>query len=368
MTCARREGTNLTGTMRCGRRGLALIAKPTADLSLYASYSRSYLPQSGDQFSSLTDVTDGLKPERFDNYEVGAKWEIMDGLLATAAVYRLDRSNTRATDPLDPARTILTGKQRTRGVELGLERSVTSRWLIAGGYSFQNAKIVSATASARAGAGVPLVPRHSASLWNRYEVNARLGVGLGVIARSKSYASVSNAVKLPGYARVDAALSTSSPATSRRSSTPRTCSARIISRPRATTTILRRALPGRSRRPSATGSSRPAPRARFLISLRSRTNSARASCGASWSGMRSRKLGWTVTQHSPPSASFSGSPRTLPMVTALPNSDRAAVAPSATVTGGRISSRSWLDPPAARVDLARSGLAVDAPLAAFGRT
>ncbi|HWU92384.1 MAG TPA: TonB-dependent siderophore receptor [Sphingomicrobium sp.] len=185
---------------------LGLIAKPTADLSLYASYSRSYLPQSGDQFSSLTDVTDGLKPERFDNYEVGAKWEIMDGLLATAAVYRLDRSNTRATDPLDPAHTILTGKQRTRGVELGLERSVTSRWLIAGGYSFQDAKIVSATASARTGARVPLVARHSASLWNRYEVNDRLGVGLGVIARSKSYASVSNAVKLPGYARVDAAL------------------------------------------------------------------------------------------------------------------------------------------------------------------
>jgi len=53
---------------------------------------------------------------------------------------------------------------------------------------------------------VPLVPRHSFSLWNRYDVSDRLGVGLGVIARSKSYATISNAVKLPGYARVDAAL------------------------------------------------------------------------------------------------------------------------------------------------------------------
>jgi catecholate siderophore receptor len=70
---------------------LGLIAKPTKDLSLYASYSRSYLPQSGDQFSSLTDVTDGLKPERFDNYEVGAKWEVLDGLLATAALYKNER-------------------------------------------------------------------------------------------------------------------------------------------------------------------------------------------------------------------------------------------------------------------------------------
>ena len=185
---------------------LGFIAKPERNLSLYLNYSRSYLPQSGDQFSSLTDVTDGLKPERFDNYEVGGKWEILDGLLATAAVYQLNRSNTRATDPADPAHTILTGKQRSRGLELGLERSVTARWLISAGYTLQNAEIVSSTASAPAGRKVPLVPRHSFSLWNRYDVTKEFGAGLGVIARSKSYASISNSVKLPGYTRLDAAL------------------------------------------------------------------------------------------------------------------------------------------------------------------
>ncbi len=53
---------------------------------------------------------------------------------------------------------------------------------------------------------MPLVPRHSFSLWNRYEVTKQIGLGLGVIARSKSYATISNAVKLPGYARFDAAI------------------------------------------------------------------------------------------------------------------------------------------------------------------
>ena len=52
---------------------------------------------------------------------------------------------------------------------------------------------------------MPLVPRHSFSLWNRYEVTDRLGLGLGLVARTKAYASLSNQVKLPGYARVDAA-------------------------------------------------------------------------------------------------------------------------------------------------------------------
>jgi catecholate siderophore receptor len=185
---------------------LGLIAKPLKSLSLYASYSRSYLPQSGDQFSSLTNVTDGLKPERFDNYEVGAKWEILHGLLATAAIYRLDRSNMRAADPLDPTHTVLTGQQRSRGIEVGLERSITSRWLISGGYSFQDAEVTQTTSAAPSGRKVPLVPRHCVSLWNRYDVTKRFGVGIGVIARSKSYASISNAVKLPGYTRVDAAL------------------------------------------------------------------------------------------------------------------------------------------------------------------
>jgi catecholate siderophore receptor len=104
---------------------LGLILKPTDKLSFYTSYSRSYLPQSGDQFSGLTDITAGLKPERFDNYEAGTKWEVGHGLLATLAVYRLDRTNTRATDPNDPSHTVLTGAQRSKGIELGLERSVT---------------------------------------------------------------------------------------------------------------------------------------------------------------------------------------------------------------------------------------------------
>jgi len=184
---------------------LGVVLKPTGNLSIYGSFSRSYLPQSGDQFSSLSSTTEALKPERFDNYEIGAKWEPLHGLLATAAIYQLDRSNTRAIDPVT-LQTVLTGAQRSRGVELGLERSVTSRWLISAGYALQKAEITQTTQAAPEGREVPLVPRHSVSLWNRYDLTKQVGVGLGLVARSKSYASISNLVKLPGYARVDGAL------------------------------------------------------------------------------------------------------------------------------------------------------------------
>ncbi|MEO7366101.1 MAG: TonB-dependent siderophore receptor [Sphingomicrobium sp.] len=185
---------------------LGLIFKPKPNLSVYANYGRSYLPQSGDQFGGLTATTEALKPERFDNYEIGAKWEPVDGLLATAAIYQLDRTNTRATDPSNPAVTVLTGAQRSRGLELGLERSVSDRWQISAGYAWQKAKVTQATQACPAGdCEVPLVPRHTFSLWNRYEATNKLGLGLGIIARSKSFTSIGNAVRLPGYARVDGA-------------------------------------------------------------------------------------------------------------------------------------------------------------------
>jgi catecholate siderophore receptor len=184
---------------------IGLILKPTPNLSFYASYGRSYLPSAGDQFASLDLAGAALRPEKFDNYEVGAKWEPVPGLLATAAIYQLDRTNTRAPGAT-PGTVVLTGAQRSRGIELGLERNVTNRWQISAGYAFQEAEITRTTSAAPAGREVPLVPRHQFSLWNRYDVTDRLGLGLGLLARSKSYASISNAVTLPAYARVDAAI------------------------------------------------------------------------------------------------------------------------------------------------------------------
>ncbi len=184
---------------------LGLVVKPLANLSFYASYARSYLPQSGDQFNSLNLTGEALRPERFDNYEIGAKWEPVEGLLATAALYQLDRTNTQARDPLNPQLIVQTGAQRSRGLELGLERSVTDRWQISAGYAWQNAEITDTTTAAPAGRKVPLVPKHSFALWSRYDVNKSLGFGLGLTGRTRSYASISNQVVLPGYARVDAA-------------------------------------------------------------------------------------------------------------------------------------------------------------------
>lgn len=183
-----------------------LVFKPIDSLSVYGSYSVSYLPSSGDQFSSLTSITQQVKPEKFNNYEVGAKWDLRRTLFLTMAVYRLDRTNTRATDANDPTRIVQTGSQRTKGVEIGLNGSITRDWRISGGYAYQDAVITSDTTAARAGAQVAQVPHHTLSFWNNYQILPKLAAGVGLMHRSDMFAAVDNTVVLPGYTKVDAAV------------------------------------------------------------------------------------------------------------------------------------------------------------------
>jgi catecholate siderophore receptor len=183
-----------------------LVFKPTALVSLYGSYTMSYLPSSGDQFASLTATSQTLEPEQFRNYEVGAKWDVRPNLALTTALYRLDRTNTAAPDPNDATRTVQTGEQRTTGFELGGWGSVTDAWQIVAGFTWQEAEITSTTAAAPEGATVPLVPKRTFSLWNRYQVHRSVGVGIGVVHQSDMYAAIDNTVTLPGFTRADGAL------------------------------------------------------------------------------------------------------------------------------------------------------------------
>ena len=182
-----------------------LVFKPAEPVSVYSTYSVSYLPGSGDQFASLSASSQALRPEQFTNREAGVKWDANASLAVTAAAYRLDRTNTAAPDPTNPAVTVQTGAARTTGVEFGVTGDVTSAWQVAGGFTAQRARIVSTTNAARAGASVPLVPARQASLWNRVRVSRTLGLGLGVVRQGRMYAAVDNAVTLPAFTRYDAA-------------------------------------------------------------------------------------------------------------------------------------------------------------------
>ncbi len=183
---------------------IGVVIKPNETLSLYGSWSKSFLPQSGDQFSSLSATTASLAPEEFVNREVGAKWSPRPGLDLTLAAYVLDRTNTRATDPATQL-TVLTGEQQSKGIEASATGQLTRRLSLAAAAAIQKAEITRTTAAAPEGRDLPSVPKFTGSLWGRYDLTDRIGLGLGVYHQSKIFASISNAVVVPGYTRVDAA-------------------------------------------------------------------------------------------------------------------------------------------------------------------
>ncbi len=185
---------------------VGLVFKPAGVVSLYAMQGESYLPGSGDQFSSLTVTSRTLEPERFVNRELGVKWDVVPDLALTLAAYRLDRSKSVATDPTDVARFVQTGAQRSTGVELGVSGNVTARWQVSTAYTAQRARIISATTAAKVGATTPLVPERTAFLWNKVQVARAVAIGLGIVHQGDSFAAIDNTVVLPSFTRGDAAI------------------------------------------------------------------------------------------------------------------------------------------------------------------
>lgn len=183
---------------------LGLIYKPRENVSIYASYSQSFLPRSGDQFVTLTPTQENLAPEKFTNYEIGAKWDIKPSLNVSLAQFQLDRTNATTPDPANVLNTINVGETRTQGVELALNGQILPQWQVSWGYSWQDAKL-------RGNAFVRLsqVPEHQLALWNRYNFSRAFGLGLGLIHQSSQFAAnrtAPNTTRLPGFTRVDAAL------------------------------------------------------------------------------------------------------------------------------------------------------------------
>lgn len=185
----------------------AIIVKPIDTLSIYTAYSISYLPASGDQFSSLTAGTLILEPQKFENTEAGVKWNINPKLLFSTAVYNLNRTNQPIADGNNPGFFFPSGSTLTRGFEASLVGYVNNEWQSSLAYAYTDAKITSATSTTIvAGNRVQLVPYNQFAWWNKYQITPMWAAALGVIYFGDSLASSDDTVRLPGFVRFDAAV------------------------------------------------------------------------------------------------------------------------------------------------------------------
>lgn len=201
------EYFDVTDNLWSPRAGL--IFKPAENASIYASYSRTYLPRGGDQLAGLNLSNSAFDPEEYQNYEIGAKWDIVPTFNVSAAVFQLDRKNVIAlSDPNNPSSaTIPIGRQRTKGVELAVAGSITKQLSMTGAYTYSDGKFLdSVSGTVQAGNILAGMPKHSASLWTRFDPIEQLGIAAGVLYQGKRYAATDNLVTLASYTRVDGAL------------------------------------------------------------------------------------------------------------------------------------------------------------------
>lgn len=198
---------------------LGVVWQPDAVQSYYVSATRSFQP-SGETFALAANNAD-LAPEKTVNFEVGAKYDWLGGkLVGGVSVFRLTRTDIKTTDPSDPAKLVLTGEQRTDGLELTLAGDVGGGWSVYGGYAFLDARITNSTSTisypyttSPATAALPLqgkvpslTPRNSANLWVSKELGSGFSAAGGVNVRSSMYASASNVVALGRAVTMDLAL------------------------------------------------------------------------------------------------------------------------------------------------------------------
>ena len=192
-----------------------LLWQPTKWQSYYFSYGKSFNPSA--ESLSLSANNANLPPEQNHNYEIGAKWDLFDGRLsASAALFRLEKTNARTTSPLDPNLQILSGEQRTDGFELGLSGEILPNWDVSVTYAYLDAEIVKSNTTATGSVSgqvksyqgmTPVnVPENSGVVWSTYHLTDNWEIGGGVYYASHRYADNVNEAILPGYARLDAVL------------------------------------------------------------------------------------------------------------------------------------------------------------------
>lgn len=182
------------------------IYKPADNVSIYASYSETFLPQSGDQFLTLNLDTESTRPQFFENREVGVKWDLRPDLSLTAAVFELERESFTTVDPEDQEQLLIVDGSTTQGFELQFVGNVTRLWSISAGYSYLDGEVSRADGGGNDGNRTRQTPENMFSLWSNYALSERLGLGLGVTYQDSFFVTEDNAVEVPSYTRVDAAV------------------------------------------------------------------------------------------------------------------------------------------------------------------
>ncbi|BBP68294.1 ligand-gated channel protein [Pseudomonas sp. Seg1] len=186
---------------------VGLVWTPLQNHSFYASWSKTFSPVGG----GLIGITPGaagntndLSPELTKQKEIGVKSDWLDDRLSTTlAIYDLELYNRRTTDPNDPTLTVMSGLQRSRGIELTATGNIVGNWYMRGGIGMQDAKIEKDN-NGLEGKRINNVAKHNGSLFLTWKPEMGWYGETGLTLVGQRYADNANTTVLPGYGRWDA--------------------------------------------------------------------------------------------------------------------------------------------------------------------
>jgi catecholate siderophore receptor len=186
-----------------------LVFHPTKWQSYYSSYGTSFNPSA--EAVALAANNQQTPPEKNRIFEIGAKFDLMEGALSlTAALFNIEKTNARTPADATGTLQVLDGKQRSRGVELGMIGRVLPGLNVFAGYTFIDAEITEANDFPPA---IPIegnvpqnVPKHSASVWTTYDFLEKWQVGGGPTYVGGRFANNQNTNRVDGYVRFDSTI------------------------------------------------------------------------------------------------------------------------------------------------------------------
>ncbi len=180
---------------------LGVVFKPQENISLYGSYSESFLPRSGEQFANINGNKNQLDPNTFTNLEAGIKWDFSQGLSLTAAVFEIEQRSPQVADN-DPS-TLDVIDSIIDGFEVQLKGRFTNNWFVSAGYSHLDGEQVNR--SGPTGLRPRELPENMFSFWNNFKLTESFGLGLGLSYQDESFINNGNTAILPSYTRIDVA-------------------------------------------------------------------------------------------------------------------------------------------------------------------
>ena len=186
---------------------VGLVIQPVEPVSIYGSFSQSFVPESGSTFEGEL-----FKPIQSEQFEAGIKTQLFSNRFsASAAIYRLSRNNMPTPDPDHTGFQIQIGQQQSKGVEVDLAGEPIKGLRTIASYAYTEAQVTS-TNDTRYPVGTRLanVPYHTGSFWATYSIRSGtvkgLGFGSGYFYVGKRLGDIANTFAMPGYKRFEASL------------------------------------------------------------------------------------------------------------------------------------------------------------------